>query len=45
MFIIAIKNLELCLDNLYLLIGKSIICFEFLAQNRETGKQTAVALY
>ena len=45
MLVVAIENLEMQLNNSNLPIGKSAICFEPLAQKRETGKQTAGALY
>lgn len=40
-FAIAIKDLEIHVDNLNLLLRKSIIWFESLAQKRETSKQIA----
>ncbi len=45
MFIATIEDLEVCLGNSNLPRGKSAIRFESLAQKRETGKQTASALY
>ena len=42
---IAIKDLEVHLSNPHLLLEKSAICFEFLAQKGETGKQTASIQY
>ncbi len=42
-FIIA--DLEMCLGNSNLPLRKSTIWFELLAQKKETGKQTAGALY
>lgn len=43
--IIVIEDLELCLPNLNLLLGKNAIGFELLAQKRKTGKQIANTLY
>ena len=43
--VVAIKDLEMYLSNSNLLIRKNAICFEPLVQKRETGKQTADALY
>ena len=43
MLAVAIKDLEVHLGNLNLLLGKNAICFEPSAQKRETGKQTAGA--
>ena len=45
MLAIAIKDLEVRLSNSNLLVGKSVIRFELLAQKGETSKQTAGALY
>ena len=45
MLAIAIKDLIVYLDNLNLPLGKSVIWFEPLAQNRETDKQTAGIIY
>ena len=42
---IAIKDLELHLGNPNLPLGRSAICFELLAQKKETGKYTADAQY
>lgn len=36
--VIVIKDLEMCLSNLSLQVGKSIICFEFLTEKEETSK-------
>ena len=44
-FTIAIKDLEVCLSNLNLPLGKSAIWFKLSAQKEETSKQTAGALY
>lgn len=45
MFVVAIKDLKVRLNNLNQLIVKSAICFKLLAQKGETGKQMACALY
>lgn len=45
MFVVIIKDLEVQLGNSNLLIGKNVICFKFLAEKRETGKQTASAFH
>lgn len=45
MFAIAIKNLEVRLNNSNLPTRKKVIYFEPLTQKRETDKQTAGALY
>ncbi len=45
MFALAIEDLEVCLGNSNLPLGKSEIRFEPSAQKGETGKQTAGALY
>ncbi len=45
MLALAIKDLEVRLRNSNLILGKSAIRFESLAQKGETGKQTADALY
>lgn len=42
---IIIKDLKIRLGNSNLLLGKSVIWFEFLTQKREISKQTANALY
>ena len=42
---VAVKDLEVPLSNSNLPTEKSASCFELLAQKRETGKQTADALY
>ena len=42
---ITIKDLEVRYDNANLLLGKSAIWFELLAQKGETSKQTVDALY
>lgn len=44
-FVITIKDLEKRVNNSNLLIRKSAIGFELWAQKRETGRQTADALY
>ena len=44
-FAIAIKDLEVHLGNSNLLLRKSAIWFELLAQKSETSKQTANILY
>ena len=41
MLAVAIKDLEVRLGNPNLPLGKSAICFELLAQKKETSKQTA----
>ncbi len=43
--VVAIKDLEVCLGNSNLPLGKNAIRFELLIQKRETSKQTASALY
>ena len=43
--VVTIKNLKVYYGNANLLLGKSTIWFEPLAQKRETGKKTASALY
>lgn len=43
--VIAIENIEVCLGNLNLLLRKSVIWLKLSTQKRETGKQTANALY
>ena len=45
MLAVAIKDLEVRLNNSNLPIGKSAIRFESLAQKGEADKQTADALY
>lgn len=40
MFAITIKDLEMSFGNLNLLLGKSVIWFELLAQIEKTSKQT-----
>ena len=45
MLAIAIKDLEICLGNLNLSLGKSAIWFEPSAQKEGTSKQTAGILY
>lgn len=45
MLAIAIKDLEICLGNFNLPLGKSAIWFEFLTQKIKIGKQTAGVLY
>ena len=40
----VIKDPEMRMDNLNLLLRKSLIWFESFAQKEETGKQTAGAL-
>ena len=45
MLAVAIKDLEVCLGNSNLLLGKSAIWFEPSAEKGETGKQTAGILY
>ena len=45
MLAIAIEDLEMCLGNLNLPLGKNAIRFEPLAQKGEINKQTAGALY
>lgn len=42
---IVIKDLEIYLNNLNLLIKKSAICFELLVQKKEIGKQITDTLY
>lgn len=42
---IRIKDMEICLSNSSLRMGKNISCFRFLAQKEEIDKQTADALY
>lgn len=42
---ITIEDLEMCLNNSNLPIGKSAIFFELWAQKREIGKQITGALY
>lgn len=37
-FAVTIENLEMRIGNLNLLLGKSVIQFEFLAQKEENGK-------
>lgn len=44
MLAIAIKDLEMCLDNLNLLLEKNIIKFELLDKKEEINKQTADTL-
>lgn len=41
MLTLAIKNLEVYLSNSNLPFGKNAIWVKFLAQNKETSKQTA----
>ena len=45
MFFIAIKDLEVRLDNSNLPLGKNAIFFEPLAQKKENDKQTTSTLY
>lgn len=45
MHAITIKYFEVRLGNLNLLLRKSVIWFESLAQKKETGKQTTGTLY
>ena len=45
MFALIIKDLEVCLGNSNLLLEKSAVWFEPLAQKRKTGKQIADILY
>ena len=45
MLAITIEDLEVCLANSNLSLGKSAIWFEPLAQKGETSKQTADILY
>ena len=45
MLAVTIKDLEICLGNSNLLLGKSTIQFKLSAQKGETGKQTAITLY
>ncbi len=42
---IVIEDLEVCLSNSNLSLGKSAIRFELLAQNEKTNKLIADALY
>ena len=42
---IVIKDLEVCCGNANLLLRKSAIWFESLAQKKETSKQTVDILY
>lgn len=44
-FIVGIKDLEICFSNTNLLLRKSEICFKSLAQKGEISKQTANVLY
>lgn len=44
-FTIVIKDMKMRLGNLYLLLGKSAMWFEPLAQTVETDKKKASALY
>ena len=45
MLTIVIKDLEIYLSNLNLVLRKSVIRFELLAQKSETDKQTDGILY
>ncbi len=45
MLAVAIENLEVCLGNSNLPLGKRVIWFESSAQKRETSKQMADTLY
>lgn len=45
MLAIAIEDLEVHLSSWNLPIRNSAICYKFLAQKEETGKQIAGALY
>ena len=45
MLAVAIEDLEVRCGNANLLLGKSAIWFELLAQKGEISKQTAGALY
>ena len=45
MFAVAIKDLEVYLNNSNLQTEKNTICFEPLTQIRETNKQIANVLY
>ena len=42
---VVIKDLKMRLSNSNLSLGKSAIWFKFLAQKKETSKQTATTLY
>ncbi len=45
MFAVTIKDLEVCLGNLNLLLEKNTIWFKPSAQKKKTDKQTTSALY
>lgn len=44
-FVVAIKDLKVCLNNSNLSIEQCTICFKASGQKRETSKQTENILY